>query len=60
MTASRWISHACQRPAEPQSVQVLALAAPRHPHPGPRPELSGYCTEHQACGCACHREEAIT
>jgi hypothetical protein len=54
MTAPRWTSHACTRSAEPQSDQVLAIGAPRHPYPGPRPEASGYCTEHTACSCACH------
>jgi hypothetical protein len=56
MTALRWISRACMHLAERQSDQVLSVGAPRHPHPGARPEASGYCTEHAACGCACHRE----
>jgi len=65
MTAQRWISHAGQHPAEPQSAQVLALGAPLHPHPGPRPEASGLWRRishvaHAVTALAAHVPIAVT
>ena len=52
---SKFVSHACSAPKEPQAEIESALLNRRHPYNGQRPQYSGYCVVLD-CACKCHRE----
>ena len=51
---SKFVSHACSAPKEPQAEIELALLNRRHPYNGQRPQNSGYCVVLD-CACKCHK-----